>query len=435
MYSKKYFLFYLLFGSLPILAYSYPQYFTNWHKNREFFEFLKNFPYFTFFLLSFIGLRLNLYRAFFISSLFGLAYWALLRPFYTNFHPLSLSDIALVKIYMIAIPIAVTLPFLIELKKVFSGRFLGTCLLCLLPLATLACMAKFVPNFFFYLENFGVNLTPAMAKTPLTAFLGLIILLYLFLFGNTRKSWIFHWAVLASLIPFHLCMEIALSSAITKKLLLSNYIISFSMIAIILAHSIYRFYWDKIYLDELTGIPNRRALVEHLDQINKNYILAMTDIDHFKSFNDNYGHDEGDNCLRLVSAIILEKSKGRAFRYGGEEFTIVLTDFGLHDMHHFFNEIREGVANRPFYVRQKNKKGNNRIGKLIYRLLINRKVESDQQKLQVTISIGVAASFNRNITTELVLKEADQALYQAKKNGRNCVMYASPGVDGTAFIA
>ena len=65
-------------------------------------------------------------------------------------------------------------------------------------------------------------------------------------------------------------------------------------------------YWEKVYIDELTGIPNRRAFDEYLKKLGRKYTIAMMDIDHFKKFNDTYGHSEGDNVLRFVAKHIAE---------------------------------------------------------------------------------------------------------------------------------
>ena len=77
------------------------------------------------------------------------------------------------------------------------------------------------------------------------------------------------------------------------------------------------------YTDELTGILGRRALMEHFLGLGKKYTVAMVDIDHFKNFNDTYGHDVGDEVLRRVARVLDGVKDGRAFRYGGEEFTLV----------------------------------------------------------------------------------------------------------------
>ncbi len=75
---------------------------------------------------------------------------------------------------------------------------------------------------------------------------------------------------------------------------------AFTVICAILLHAIFTIYWQRVYIDELTDVSNRRALDEKLATLNGEFAIAMMDIDHFKDFNDTYGHDEGDNVLRLV---------------------------------------------------------------------------------------------------------------------------------------
>jgi len=82
--------------------------------------------------------------------------------------------------------------------------------------------------------------------------------------------------------------------------------------------------YSKAYLDDLTGLPGRRALNENLARLEGNYSIAMVDIDFFKQFNDTYGHNVGDEVLKFISVIIKNVSGGgKAFRYAGEEFTIL----------------------------------------------------------------------------------------------------------------
>ena len=93
--------------------------------------------------------------------------------------------------------------------------------------------------------------------------------------------------------------------------------------ALIVAVSLIEHAHAMAYMDALTELPNRRALDEFLPQLHKRFALAMVDVDHFKTFNDKHGHDAGDQVLRKVAVHLASVSGGRAFRYGGEEFSIV----------------------------------------------------------------------------------------------------------------
>lgn len=84
------------------------------------------------------------------------------------------------------------------------------------------------------------------------------------------------------------------------------------------------------YQDELTSLPGRRALKEYLLKLGSEYTIAMFDIDHFKKFNDTHGHDVGDQVLRMVASKLATVSgRGKSFRYGGEEFTLVFSEKSL----------------------------------------------------------------------------------------------------------
>ncbi|MFO8155504.1 MAG: diguanylate cyclase [Pseudomonadota bacterium] len=167
------------------------------------------------------------------------------------------------------------------------------------------------------------------------------------------------------------------------------------------------------YRDELTGLPGRRALEEQLARVGSRYALAMTDIDHFKSFNDTHGHEAGDQVLRHV-ARMLERTGGgaRAFRYGGEEFTLLFPGRTAADVEPVLDRVREAIAARPFTLR-----GGDRPKKKGRR---NRRGDKGRQ-VHVSISIGVSEP-ERGMTAEAVMKRADAALYRAKEGGRNRTM-------------
>ncbi len=173
---------------------------------------------------------------------------------------------------------------------------------------------------------------------------------------------------------------------------------------LLLLNVLYKAY-SMAYLDELTKIPSRRMLREDLMKIGNKYTLAMIDIDFFKKFNDTYGHDIGDDVLKLV-ARCLEKvtGGGKAYRYGGEEFTIVFPKKGMDEVMPHLEELRKRVSKEMYLYKTKNTKG-----------IVSTK------SLSVTISIGIAESKDSKERSEAVLKAADKALYKAKQKGRNCV--------------
>ncbi|MEO9655772.1 GGDEF domain-containing protein [Marinomonas sp.] len=152
------------------------------------------------------------------------------------------------------------------------------------------------------------------------------------------------------------------------------------------------------YVDDLTLLPGRRALNERLVSLPKNYALAMIDVDHFKKFNDTYGHDMGDKVLRQVAKKIKQAAKGRGYRFGGEEFTLVFTHKRLEDVKDILEGLREEIAEAEIYV-------------------VEPKTQQEIE-VSVTVSIGLAIAEAGDKATQ-VLKRADEALYQSKKKGRN----------------
>jgi len=172
--------------------------------------------------------------------------------------------------------------------------------------------------------------------------------------------------------------------------------------------------------DELTGLPGRRALQEAMAGLGPRYVLAMADVDHFKSFNDTHGHDIGDQVLKLVAARLSEvEGGGRAFRYGGEEFTVLFADATLEQAMPHLADIRASIAGYRMAVRSEARPKAKEDGEKL-RALGAEESQPPEKLLSVTISIGAAAPAEGS-TPAQVLKAADEALYRAKKGGRNRV--------------
>ena len=169
--------------------------------------------------------------------------------------------------------------------------------------------------------------------------------------------------------------------------------------------------WNMAYLDELTGLPGRRALEEHLRQLGNRYVIAMLDVDHFKRFNDDYGHDVGDQVLRLVASRMQKcAGGGKPFRYGGEEFTLLYPGRSLTEVAAPLEALRSDIQTSGFNPRR----GERRSGAGA--------ADADiEGALRVTVSIGAAESSNPHRDPWGVLMSADRALYKAKQSGRNQV--------------
>lgn len=171
--------------------------------------------------------------------------------------------------------------------------------------------------------------------------------------------------------------------------------------------------YNLAYMDELTGLPSRRALRQALSSMGKRYSVAMLDIDHFKKLNDTYGHDVGDQILKMVATRIRQvPGADKAFRYGGEEFTVLFPNKTLEEAHANAKAICKAIAKSPFVLRSR------RRPKKKPPFLTKGRA---QKKIEVTISIGVAKKTGRHKTPEDAIKAADKALYRAKESGRNRV--------------
>jgi len=178
--------------------------------------------------------------------------------------------------------------------------------------------------------------------------------------------------------------------------------------------------YEAAYRDELTGLPGRRLLSELLPQLGGRYAIAMCDVDHFKNFNDTHGHEAGDQVLRMVAAKLSQvPGGGRAFRYGGEEFTLVFADRSAKEALPFAESLRQAIASSGFVLRGPDRPQDKP----------EQKVEPKSKKsVTIAISIGLAERSKSHSTPELVLEAADHALYRAKEAGRNCTKLA----EGTA---
>lgn len=155
---------------------------------------------------------------------------------------------------------------------------------------------------------------------------------------------------------------------------------------------------ESAYRDYLTGMYNRRYFYQYAEQLLKKQqqnTLALLDIDFFKNINDTLGHEAGDQALKQVATLIKTTfSKFTVARVGGEEFAIILDDIDTARGREYLEGFRKKLANHEFLI--------------------------DEKPFSITISIGVADFQNTDLTQ--AMRIADAALYEAKNNGRNCVV-------------
>ncbi|MCR9235321.1 MAG: GGDEF domain-containing protein [Alphaproteobacteria bacterium] len=172
--------------------------------------------------------------------------------------------------------------------------------------------------------------------------------------------------------------------------------------------------------DELTGLGNRRLFDQTMSRkvqassgIGTTFCLIMLDIDHFKQFNDTWGHQTGDQVLRLVGMTIKNtiSAPDIAARYGGEEFAVILPDTTLDEAIMQADLIREAIKDRKLLKRSTGEKLGN-----------------------VTVSAGVAR-YEQDDTAVTLIERADAALYSAKRAGRNCVMSEKGDFDEDRMVS
>lgn len=172
--------------------------------------------------------------------------------------------------------------------------------------------------------------------------------------------------------------------------------------------------------DQLTGLANRKHFNERLEQAiadaergHRKLCLALCDIDHFKRFNDTYGHQTGDQVLRLVGAAIRGQIKGHdlAARYGGEEFAIIMLDTELRQAAQLTEKIRTAVVEKELA-----------------------KKSTGESLGRVTLSGGVT-NYLPGEPIETLIERADALLYEAKRSGRNRVHVRDGGLKGRARVA
>ena len=183
--------------------------------------------------------------------------------------------------------------------------------------------------------------------------------------------------------------------------------IGFSCQSALLLYGTFLQYWEKVYIDELTGIPNRRALDEQLVKLKKEYSLVMADIDHFKHFNDTYGHDQGDHVLRFVATHLKENSKAKVFRYGGEEFVLIYQGWNKENASQDADETRKKLSKKQFHFREDKRSSSS---------------AESQSEVRITLSLGVSSNEDAKSNPQEVIRNADSAMYQAKNEGRDRVI-------------
>ncbi len=386
--------------------------------------------YMGFALVGFLGWKLNQNRILFSVLLFLGACYCLFNPILVETWNTGRMVRGLNFIVAMAFPLTLAMAFSFRETRFMDLQHLRQLLMSLLPIAILGYFLARDKEFFIeiaYYKFLPLNgfLLPQLTLVSLAIF-ALVVFI-----KRDHKIKPYLNVIAISLIPLMAAIwaGLKLFSDISRehpKADLQPFVeasfpslhmvVAFTVICGILLHTIFQMYWHRVYVDELTDIPNRRALDERLSHLSGEYAIAMMDIDHFKSFNDNYGHDEGDNVLRLVGSVLRQELGDRVYRYGGEEFCAVFKGVSAEDAFMYANKVRRKLEERNFYIRKPNSK------RVPTSSFDRRKAKKNGKKVQITISIGLANPNSKNKTSRQVVDLADKALYQAKKKGRNRVV-------------
>ncbi len=267
-----------------------------------------------------------------------------------------------------------------------------------------------------WLREFPLNwqkfpLTPLTMSIFLSFIVSALLIVRFWISRSPRDAGLF-WSLCAGVL--------ALTSS--KPLLVTGWLIA---AACILGVAVIETSYFIAYHDELTRLPARRAFKQMVARLDENYSIAMVDIDHFKQFNDTFGHDVGDQVLRMVASKLAGVGgDGKAFRYGGEEFAIVFTGKCTEEVQPYAEELRRTIAESMFVVRgmdrSRRRRKERRTGHS------NRKLRKHHLNTRVTVSMGLANHSTSNATVEDVIEAADKALYRAKEEGRNRVVTEAP---------
>ncbi len=269
---------------------------------------------------------------------------------------------------------------------------------------------------------------PALPQLALALLLALALQLAL-----RRGRGLYDLGLAAALLPRYLLLQQAASGA--ERGFPARAALAAVLGLLILLYGLYRLFWQRAFQDELTGIGNRRSFEDALRALPRRYCLAMIDIDHFKAVNDTYGHAEGDHALRRVASQIRAAFGSAAFRYGGEEFAVILPESGPEQARERLERLRRDVAEATFVVRRgRDRRRKHRGAKPERRSTgrdrrrgqysASRRAAGGTARHQLTVSIGLCAADGSEQPQEALLR-ADAALYQAKKSGRNRLVTSS----------
>lgn len=305
----------------------------------------------------------------------------------------------------ILLPVNIGLFYLVRERGLFTPGGIARIIFILVQPLAVYLLLRMEPGLFQHLSHQFIKY-PRLDNLPLTQPVllanGTVLLVFFTgaLLGRSPITRGFFWSLVATLLAF-----IAKDSGHSATLYYSG-------AGLIIIVAVIETAYAMAFQDELTGLPARRALNAALPGLGRRYAIAMLDIDFFKKFNDRFGHDVGDQVLCMVASHLRRVGGGgKPFRYGGEEFTILFAGKTREEAMLLLEELRQDIEASRFGLR-----GKNRPKKPPKKL---KKTRVQPKTVSVTISIGVAEPDSHSCKPASVMKAADQALYRAKKRGRN----------------
>lgn len=383
-------------------------------------DFASNLPFVLFVSVILLGHAFKQSRIAMVSTAMLTAYWIIINWLQV---PLS-SGTTLLELSLLAflLPVACLLVYPLSDSGILSKTYLGyTVTISLFISWCYLILTHYYDGGFENIDDTFLFIIPEISRLPFILVLYLVGLILccaiLVLRQNRITDAVVYSSIMFASVTFIFFHVPYISSTMftIAGLLLLVYVISAS--------------YELAFNDRLTSIPGRLALESDLKLLGRKYTIAMLDIDHFKSFNDTYGHDTGDDVLRLVASKLRDISgKAKVYRYGGEEFTVLFRGKHVDDTVQHLELLRESVESYDMVLRnsdsrpKSDKKGSQKRGA----------AEKENEVVNVTISIGVSDNSEHHYVSQ-VMKAADEALYKAKKAGRNKVV-TSRKLDLDSFL-
>jgi diguanylate cyclase (GGDEF)-like protein len=365
------------------------------------------YPYTVFIVALLLGWRFSRSRLIFAILVLAIADRTI---FYLNFEQHEALELHLRIFNIVAFftPINIMLIALIKERGIFTLHGIGRFLIILGQPLIFYQIIKYHLEYAFNFLDYPIIQSAFLDRIPLTQ---PVLLIYLLAFLVTILNYVlkqdvvdgnFFWVLATSFFAFLSNANQPFST------------IYFSSAGLILIVSVLEYSHSMAFRDELTGLPARRSLNETFLKLPNRYSIAMVDVDHFKKINDQYGHDVGDQVLRMIATKLQRVSGGgKAFRYGGEEIVLIFAGKGVSEIKPHVEDLRETIATNRFFLRS-DKRPRKKPQDLS-------SVPKSRKIIPISISIGVAERDENHDTPQEVLRAADQALLRAKKSGRNRV--------------